>query len=76
MQGYHRDVLEHWAPPPPPGVISISHPPLPAAENKKLHGVSRDIVAANATKVPSRRKKDRSGSRRHRKVTAGSRDIN
>ncbi|WOH11855.1 hypothetical protein DCAR_0831351 [Daucus carota subsp. sativus] len=76
VQGYHRDVLEHWAPPPPPGVISISHPPLPAAENKKLHGVSRDIVAANATKVPSRRGKDRSGSRRHRKVTAGSRDIN
>lgn len=75
MQGYHRDVLEHWASPPPPGAISIPHPPPLVAQNTTLPVVSRERVAANTTKIP-RRGKDRSGSRRHRKVIAGSRDIN
>lgn len=28
IQGYHRDLLEHWAPPPPPDAPSQAHPPL------------------------------------------------
>ncbi|KAL8103732.1 putative hexosyltransferase MUCI70 isoform X1 [Apium graveolens] len=76
VQGYHRDVLEHWASPPPPGALSIAHPPPPVAQNKKLPNVWRERVPSNTTKVPNRHGKDRSGSRRHRKVTAGSRDIN
>ncbi|KAK1378742.1 Strawberry notch protein [Heracleum sosnowskyi] len=70
VQGYHRDVLEHWAPPPPPGAISIPHPPPLVAQNTTLRVVPRERVASNAAKI-RRRGKDRSGSRRHRKVTAG-----
>ncbi|XP_073056027.1 probable hexosyltransferase MUCI70 [Primulina eburnea] len=39
IQGYHRDLLEHWAPPPPPNAPAHGHPPpLPSItiENMKL----------------------------------------
>ncbi|KAI3680704.1 hypothetical protein L6452_35478 [Arctium lappa] len=37
IQGYHRDVLEHWAPPPPPGapVVSNTRPSIPTDKRPK-----------------------------------------
>lgn len=32
LQGYHRDILEHWTPPPPAGATEIVHPPPPVAD--------------------------------------------
>ncbi|KAG8635378.1 probable hexosyltransferase MUCI70 [Manihot esculenta] len=73
VQKYHRDVLEHMAhlppavyPPPPPRVL-VYEPP------KRAFETSADKV----TSVPVRRAKRgrKSGSRRHRKVVAGGRDI-
>ncbi|KAK3010244.1 hypothetical protein RJ639_010816, partial [Escallonia herrerae] len=75
IQGYHRDVLEHWAPPPPPGGVAVIHPPPPFVEtlNKTSHGMSAETnVSAPTKKTPPKRGKDRkSGPRRHRKVAAG-----
>ncbi|KAK6149917.1 hypothetical protein DH2020_017442 [Rehmannia glutinosa] len=75
--GYHRDLLEHWSPPPPPGDVSDIHPPPPANiinenRNKTSPEVSADsIVSSNPIrKIPTRRGKDRR-SKRHRKVITG-----
>ncbi|XP_059301455.1 probable hexosyltransferase MUCI70 [Lycium ferocissimum] len=70
IQGYHRDILEHWAPPPPPGATEIVHPPPPVAnETIQTSGnvtASRSITES-LNKVPSRRGRERK-SKRHRKV--------
>lgn len=79
MQGYHRDVLEHWAPPPPPilpGATAIPHPPPPLTPNITSSDISQGNNVTPTTRVPSRRRTDgRSSSKRHRKVAAGNKDI-
>ncbi|KAK7327875.1 hypothetical protein VNO77_21968 [Canavalia gladiata] len=77
VQKYHRDLLERLAapvavalnpPPPPPS----PPPPLPMLETSH-----EKIVIPIARRGPGRRGRDRRpGARRHRKVVAGSRDIN
>ncbi|KAK4421226.1 hypothetical protein Salat_2073100 [Sesamum alatum] len=61
IQGYHRDLLEHWSPPPPPVGISNVHPP-------PLISTSSPIK-----KAPTKRGKDKR-SRRHRKIGSGRKD--
>ncbi|KAM3343626.1 hypothetical protein P3S68_025715 [Capsicum galapagoense] len=70
IQGYHRDILENWASPPPPGATKTVHPPPPVA-NKTLQ-ISGNVttsssVANSLKKVPSKCGRDRK-SKRHRKV--------
>ncbi|WCJ27042.1 hypothetical protein M5689_008817 [Euphorbia peplus] len=64
VQKYHRDVLEHMASPPPPPLVQVNEPPV-------------ETIPKNSTvNTPVRRPKRgrKSGSRRHRKIVAGSRD--
>lgn len=69
IQTYHRDLLEHMPAPPPPR--RVIHPP-PALPTSNTAG--RTPVKKN---VPKRGRADkRSGSRRHRKVVAGSKETN
>ncbi|KAL2455315.1 hypothetical protein Fot_45492 [Forsythia ovata] len=76
VQGYHRDLLENWVPP-PPDAIDLVHPPPPII-NEKLNSppgsFTDNIVSSPIKKVPTKRGRDRK-SRRHRKVNAGSKDI-
>ncbi|XP_050212496.1 probable hexosyltransferase MUCI70 [Mercurialis annua] len=67
VQKYHRDVLEHMAHPPPPPALVYEPPTKPALESAAEKGVN----------VPVRktRRGRKSGSRRHRKVAAGDRDM-
>lgn len=78
-QGYHRDLLEHWSPPPPDGVSRV-HPPPPVAvinenPNTTSPGISADSIITNipVTKVPNKRGRDRM-ERHHRKIITGTRD--
>ncbi|KAF8413873.1 hypothetical protein HHK36_001867 [Tetracentron sinense] len=76
VQAYHRDLLEHMAPP----VAAVIHP-LPALANKppgkSLLINDGRVVRIPVRKIPTKRGRDkRSGSRRHRKAAAGSRDNN
>ncbi|KAK4271562.1 hypothetical protein QN277_020239 [Acacia crassicarpa] len=67
VQKYHRDLLERRA---PPVSIALSPPPPP-----NLPPVIPVLVSPPTRRGPGRRGRDRrSGSRRHRKVAAGSRD--
>ncbi|KAA8519793.1 hypothetical protein F0562_014117 [Nyssa sinensis] len=79
VQGYHRDVLEHWAPPPPPLSIGVLHPPPPIVDetsNKK----PTEILTGSVISTPNRNtpvksgKRKKSSSKPHRKVVAGSKD--
>lgn len=75
VQKYHRGVLEHLAapvvaldPPPPP---PPPPPPLPMLET-----TPDKVVIPTAKRGSGRRGRDRRpGSRRHRKVVAGNRDV-
>nr|GLL45800.1 uncharacterized protein LOC109171389 [Ipomoea trifida] len=58
VQGYHRDILEHWSPPPP----SIVHPPPPI-----LDGTLKASGNIPVRKGPQKRGRERR-SRRHRKA--------
>ncbi|KVH89524.1 hypothetical protein Ccrd_008482 [Cynara cardunculus var. scolymus] len=75
IQGYHRDVLEHWAPPPPPGapVVSNTRSSIPTDKPPKT---STEKIVSNPKKKPStkRRRDKKPSSRRHRKVAAGTRN--
>ncbi|KAL0407373.1 UNVERIFIED_CONTAM: hypothetical protein Slati_4051200 [Sesamum latifolium] len=75
IQGYHRDLLEHWSPPPPPSVISKVHPPPPIVMvDGSLTKASTDITTSSPIKkVPTKRGKDKRW-RRHRKIVIGSKD--
>ncbi|KAB2637361.1 hypothetical protein D8674_027895 [Pyrus ussuriensis x Pyrus communis] len=86
VQKYHRDVLEHMAPrlpkavPPPPLLPPPLPPSLPALSNEPPVKPSTEtsperVVNAPAKRPPRRGRDRRSGSRRHRKVVAGGRDI-
>uniref|UniRef100_A0A1U7XDH7 Uncharacterized protein LOC104237636 n=1 Tax=Nicotiana sylvestris TaxID=4096 RepID=A0A1U7XDH7_NICSY len=65
VQGYHRDILEHWAPPPPPGATEIVHPPPPVVDETLQ--TSRNVTTSNYVTDPRKRERDRK-SKRHRKV--------
>ncbi|XP_022845949.1 uncharacterized protein LOC111368754 [Olea europaea var. sylvestris] len=76
VQGYHRDLLENWASPPPDAIVLV-HPPPPFID-EKLNSppgtVTDNIVSSPVKKVPTKRGRDRK-SRHHRKVSAGSKGI-
>ncbi|PIN19328.1 hypothetical protein CDL12_07988 [Handroanthus impetiginosus] len=77
IQGYHRDLLEHWSPPPPSGDSAHVHPPPPVITtnehpNKASLELPADITTSNPSKkVPTKRGRDRR-SKRHRKIITGS----
>ncbi|KAL0328857.1 UNVERIFIED_CONTAM: hypothetical protein Scaly_2318300 [Sesamum calycinum] len=75
IQGYHRDLLEHWSPPPPPSVISNVHPSPPIVMvDGSLTKTSTNTSTSRPTKmVPTKRGKDRRW-RRHRKIVIGSKN--
>lgn len=85
VQKYHRDVLEHMAPRlpkavPPPPLLPPPPPSLPALSNEPPVKPSTEtsperVVNAPAKRPPRRGRDRRPGSRRHRKVVAGGRDI-
>ncbi|KAH7857387.1 hypothetical protein Vadar_012139 [Vaccinium darrowii] len=80
VQGYHRDVLEHWAPP-TPVAAAIVHPPPPFVDqrpNKTTPEISTESIFSPPLKQiqAKRRREKKSSSKRHRKVAAGSREIN
>ncbi|KAI8000471.1 hypothetical protein LOK49_LG09G00696 [Camellia lanceoleosa] len=82
VQGYHRDILEHWAPPPPGGTIAVVHPPPPPPPpiDKLTNKTSPEILTQGIEttairKIPTKRGREKkSSSKHHRKVAAGSRD--
>uniref|UniRef100_A0A5B7AR64 TOD1/MUCI70 glycosyltransferase-like domain-containing protein n=1 Tax=Davidia involucrata TaxID=16924 RepID=A0A5B7AR64_DAVIN len=79
VQGYHRDVLEHWAPPPPPPLAIAVYPPQPIIDetpNKTSTEIlTGSIISTPIRKIPVKSGKNRkSSSKRHRKVAAGSKD--
>ncbi|KAF9590030.1 hypothetical protein IFM89_030180 [Coptis chinensis] len=73
VQAYHRDLLEHIAPP----IATALHPPPILTKERPVK--SSPVITTNrvertpARKTPPRRGKERR-SRRHRKITAGTRD--
>ncbi|KAI3800399.1 hypothetical protein L1987_28489 [Smallanthus sonchifolius] len=76
VQGYHRDVLEHWAPPPPiPSTPVIFNSQSTVIIDKPSKN-STESNASNSKKTPSKRHRrdKRSSSRGHRKIAAGSRN--
>ncbi|EEF50857.1 conserved hypothetical protein [Ricinus communis] len=76
VQKYHRDVLEHMAPPPP-----VYPPPPPTPPSALVHEAPFKTALENSDEkvvngpVRRARRGRKSGSRRHRKVVAGGRDI-
>ncbi|KAJ1405453.1 hypothetical protein SESBI_25807 [Sesbania bispinosa] len=73
IQKYHRDLLLHLA---PPVAIAQIPPPSPPPPLPVLETSPEKVVTSPVRRGPGRRGRDRrSGSRRHRKVVAGSRDI-
>ena len=78
VQKYHRELLEHMAPPPPPPAVYPPPPPPPVILNNEqptkmsLETPTERVVVSPARKVIRR---VRRGSRRHRKVVAGGKDI-
>ncbi|KAL5802867.1 hypothetical protein ACOSQ4_031172 [Xanthoceras sorbifolium] len=67
IQAYHRELLEHMAPP-PPRVARTRYPQVPPDTN----------LGNPRKKTPARRGKGdkKSGSKRHRKIVAGNKDNN
>lgn len=77
-QKYHKDVLEHMASRVPVAVLPPPLPPSippPALSNEPPVTAVETAPERPVRKIqPGRRRERRSGSRRHRKVVAGSRD--
>ncbi|XP_057416527.1 probable hexosyltransferase MUCI70 [Lotus japonicus] len=72
VQKYHRDLLLRLAPPVAVARLPPSSPPPPLPV---LETPPEKVVTTTMRKGPGRRGRDRkSGSKRHRKVVAGSRD--
>ncbi|XP_052183743.1 probable hexosyltransferase MUCI70 [Diospyros lotus] len=78
IQGYHRDILEQWAPPPPPSAVAAIHPPPPIEKlpNKTSSAIPTEVIPkVTGRKTPTKRRRERrSNAKRHRKVAAGNRD--
>ncbi|XP_061358648.1 probable hexosyltransferase MUCI70 [Gastrolobium bilobum] len=73
VQKYHKSVLLLLA---PPRAVANIPPPAPPPPLPVLETSPENVVISPIRKGPGKRGKDRkSGSRRHRKVVAGSRDI-
>ncbi|KAF1861995.1 hypothetical protein Lal_00026499 [Lupinus albus] len=75
LHKYHRDILLHLAPP-----HAHTHPPPPSPPPPPFSmletSLPEKVVTSPIRKGPGRRGRDRrSGSRHHRKVVAGSKDI-
>ena len=67
MQGYHRDILEHWAAPPPPllgATVGIQLPPNDTMLTTDFSTETVDTLTKNSAGKHGKTKK----SRRHRKV--------
>ncbi|MFS7890231.1 hypothetical protein Hanom_Chr00s000008g01616331 [Helianthus anomalus] len=80
VQGYHRDILDHWHPPPPqplplPQAPTVTMPPpsILIDETPKVSDLDKTMehIVSNPTKIPSARRRRRVGSRRPRKVVVG-----
>ncbi|KAF5811944.1 putative ceramidase [Helianthus annuus] len=76
LQGYHRDVLENWAPPPPVTGTTVVVNSQSGIIVEKPPKNSTESNVSNAKKTPSKRRRrdKRSSSRGHRKIAAGSRN--
>lgn len=78
VQKYHKDVLEHMAARVPVAILPPPLPPSlppPALSNEPSVTAVETAPERPVRKIqPGRRRERRSGSRRHRKVVAGSRD--
>lgn len=76
VQTYHRDVLEHM----PPPIVAVKRPSVSTNEprGKSSHVTIADRFVKSPTKrnPPKHGRERRPGSRRHRKVSVGSRDNN
>ncbi|GKB58923.1 putative ceramidase, partial [Tanacetum coccineum] len=75
LQGYHRDVLERWAPPPPrPGTPVVLSSQFSVLIDKPPKN-STKVNVSIPKKTPSRKRRSnkKSTSRGHRKAAAGTR---
>lgn len=71
FQGYHRDLLEHWAPPPPLDAPAHSHPPpRPSITIENMKDTSPEILASFPVKKAGKDRK----SKRHRKSISAIKD--
>ncbi|KAI7744545.1 hypothetical protein M8C21_022016 [Ambrosia artemisiifolia] len=81
VQGYHRDIIEHWPPPPPPlpplllplpraPVVFLPPPSTPVNETPAVSALETTMahIVSNPTKIPLARRRRKFSSRRHHKV--------
>ncbi|XP_075487217.1 putative hexosyltransferase MUCI70 [Primulina tabacum] len=72
VQGYHRDLLEHWAPPPPLEAI-VHVPPPPPITKENLNQTSPDSISSPFKKISTKRGFKK--SKRNRKIIAHRKDM-
>ncbi|XP_073312800.1 probable hexosyltransferase MUCI70 [Primulina huaijiensis] len=72
VQGYHRDLLEHWAPPPPLEAI-VHVPPPPSITKENLKQTSPDSISSPFKKISTKRGIKK--SKRNRKIIAHQKDM-
>ncbi|KAL3627774.1 putative hexosyltransferase muci70 [Castilleja foliolosa] len=69
IQGYHRDLLEHWSPPPPPpGGVSNVHPPPPVIVTDEITKINSSEISADSVVVSSINNNSNNNSNQNRKV--------
>ncbi|KZV51963.1 hypothetical protein F511_08573 [Dorcoceras hygrometricum] len=73
VQGYHRYVLEYWAPPPPPLEVSIHVLPPPSIAKENLNRNSPDRISSPFMKTSTKRGIKK--SKRNRKIIANRKDM-
>ncbi|KAG9154707.1 hypothetical protein Leryth_026404, partial [Lithospermum erythrorhizon] len=69
VQGYHRDILEHWVAPPPP-LRAVDLKLLPNDTKTTTDSSTETVVGTLTENSPGRNGRDRK-SKRHRKVVLG-----
>ncbi|GAA0151186.1 hypothetical protein LIER_09963 [Lithospermum erythrorhizon] len=69
VQGYHRDILEHWVAPPPP-LCAVDLKLLPNDTKTTTDSSTETVVGTLTENSPGRNGRDRK-SKRHRKVVRG-----
>ncbi|KAL5730388.1 hypothetical protein ACHQM5_003214 [Ranunculus cassubicifolius] len=80
VQAYHKDLLDHMSPPPP--VLTRQKPEKlpPVLTTQELENSPPVITTSRVEKNPMKKPPSKRGrekrSRRHRKIAAGSRDLN